>query len=146
LGADERRAVEAHLGKCPACGACLAEAERPVSLPPLRVARAVVPPPWIWIRRALLAASPAVALVLALVLRAHPDVSAPSRPPGTVASKGGGISLQLASDRLGVAADEATTFLAGDRWKALVTCPAGRLVFWDLVVMDGGGRTFPLAP
>jgi hypothetical protein len=75
-------------------------------------------------------------------LLARPEAPAASR----IASKGGGVALQLASDRTGVVDNDVTTFTPGDRWKALVTCPAEHLVFWDLVVVDGAGRTFPLAP
>jgi hypothetical protein len=144
LSADDRRAVEAHLAACPACAACLGEVDRPFPLPPLR-APAAPPGRWAWPRWPLLAASAGGALALALVLVGRGESPGPSR----IASKGGGVALQLVNDRTGVLDNDVTTFTPGDRWKALVTCPAGRLVFWDLVVIDGfdgDGRIFPLAP
>src|SRR5262249_46288520 len=44
----------------------------------------------------------------------------------------------------------ATRFAGGDRWKALVTCPRERMLFWDVVVRGAEGGdvsvSFPLAP
>jgi len=159
LPAAESGAVAAHLGACPACAACAAEADRPLALRPLRPA--AVPAPWpsllLRLARRLHGASPTavlgrVALVAAAALIVvELPARAPRRlavAPATLAGvKGGDVAVELVRERQGTVQHGATRFAAGDRWKALVTCPRDRLLFWDLAVVDGTGPpSFPLPP
>jgi hypothetical protein len=106
-------------------------------------------PGGVFSRLALVAAAGVV-----LVLSRAPS---PEGRPGELASgagetmagvKGGHLGLELVRERGGVVAPAATTFLEGDRWKVLVTCPSGRVRFWEVVVRDGAATSFPftLAP
>ena len=148
----ERRAVEQHLAACAACAACLTEIDRPLALPALPATPAAAA---FWLRlRAWWSASHAriwapagIAAVLALFLLVRPKALDDTRMGGTLAGvKGGGVALSLVRERDGAIDHGATTFAGRDRWKALVTCPAARVVFWDVVVFDGAAATFPLAP
>ena len=60
--------------------------------------------------------------------------------------KGGGVAIALVRERAGAIDHDARTFAAGDRWKVLVTCPAERVLFWDLAVVEGAAVSFPLSP
>jgi hypothetical protein len=145
LSGDERRAIDAHLAACPACASCLAETARPLPLPalaiPVRTRR------WRfhgWSRRLLLAGTGAMAAALAVVLLARPPARWPTQP---TVKGGAGAAIELVRERDGAVEHDARTFAPGDRWKVLVTCPAERLLFWDVAVIDGGGSpSFPLSP
>jgi Putative zinc-finger len=151
LPARKRRALETHLAACAACSACLAEAERPLPLPSLP-ALAATPARWGRMGRALREAWPmrlaapvvtaGVGVVLALALFARPRPHDATLP----GIKGGGVAISLVRERDGVIDHEATTFTSRDRWKVLVTCPTDRILFWDVMVVDGGAATFPLSP
>ena len=165
LSAAEATVVEAHLAVCPACAACAAETRQPLtlSLPNAVVARKELTsgPPiraasWFRTWRAGVSAgvvsAAAVALAFAFMTRSTP---VPGSRPDPVAlrsgaalpgSKGGEVAIELVRERSGAVEHGAHTFLAGDRWKVLVTCAAERVLFWDVVVEDGGQARFPLSP
>jgi hypothetical protein len=160
LPPDEHRAVEQHLAACAACAACLVEIERPLSLPALpAILPGILATATFWsrVRAAWRGAGRArvwapagvagVASVLALLLVQRPwPVDAPLAGETLAGVKGGGVALSLVRERDGAIEHGATTFSGRDRWKALVTCPAPRMVFWDAVVLDGSAPAFPLAP
>jgi hypothetical protein len=149
LSAWRRWRVARHLAACQSCAASLADAERVVTLPPLPADVRAPPAPE---RRRLapgvrvgVAVAGAGALALVLLARS----GAPEHPmaggslPGV---KGGGIAVALVRERDGAVDEDATTFMARDRWKVLVTCPADRLMFWDVAVHQGPTAAFPLSP
>lgn len=166
LSAADAAVVEAHLASCPACAACAAEAREPLafSLPTVvgekgaftGISRAR-PRTWLRSWRAgisvgAVSAAAVVALAFAWVTGSPP---APGPRSGPVAlgsretlpgSKGGEVAIELVRERRGDVEHGAHAFLAEDRWKVLVTCPAERVLFWDVVVEDGGQASYPLSP
>ena len=149
----ESRAVEQHLAACAACAACLTEIDRPLPLPapPATPSRATwwsrLRAAWGGVGRVHIWAPAGAVLLLALFVLARPKRLDDALTDRTLAGiKGNGIALALVRERDGAIAHDATTFALGDRWKALVTCPSARVVFWDLAVFDGANATFPLAP
>jgi len=158
LAPAERRAVEEHLAACAACAACLAEIDQPLRLPALpetarpATFRARLRAMLAGTARARLWAPAGATAVAGLVIWAGVFLFARPKPldetladgalPGI---KGGGVALSLVRERDGAIDHDATRFTERDRWKALVTCPAARVVFWDVLVFDGASTTFPLA-
>ncbi|HEY1695096.1 MAG TPA: zf-HC2 domain-containing protein [Polyangiaceae bacterium] len=164
IAENERRSIDAHLVGCPACAACLARIAEDdgVPLPALpdihAVAEGAAAPPAQglaartarsrWLLRASAAAGGALAAAAAVVLflRAGPR-------PGTgdvVAMrnhvKGDAVAFSLVRDDGARIDGPAGTFRDGDRFKAVVTCPPGAGMSFDLVVYDRGGAAFPLQP
>jgi hypothetical protein len=128
--------VAAHLDACPACRACFAELG-PIELPRLVFAAARPRRRWLW----LAAPGLALAAVIALLLWPRP------RPDNVVAIKGGGeLVLGVVRERAGAIVEDARAFLPGDRWKLVVTCPPAASTWLDVVVLDGGEPSYPLAP
>ena len=153
LPPDQRRPVEQHLAECAACAACLAEIDRPLAMRPLPATTGG--PRWFWsrlraawrnARREWIWAPAGVALLLLgfLLQRARPPSETVDRTLAGV--KGNGVALSLVRERDGAIDHDATRFASRDRWKALVTCPSARVLFWDVAVFDGGNATFPLEP
>ena len=143
-GRDE---IAAHLAACEACRACLAriESDAKLDLPPLpataTATATVVRPAW---RRALVASGSALALAAAAVL-AIGRVTAPPPDDGERV-KGAAIAFSLVRDDDALIAEAGGTYKDGDRFKAIVTCPPGARLRFDLVVYDGAGAQFPLDP
>lgn len=159
LEASESDAINAHLASCAICAACLArieaDAEGPLApllpLPPVSplVARTSAPPRLFLLRRIAppLAALAVAAGVLLSLGRAPRTSPAPHEPlPGTSRTKGGDVAFALVRDDEGLVAEAGGIYRDGDRWKAIVTCPAGMRASWDLVVFERGEAAFPLAP
>jgi hypothetical protein len=147
LAKSESDAITAHLATCGACAACLAriEADTSVALPPLPA----LPPPGklIVLRRlAPMIAGLAVAAALLLILGRRPDPKDPELDPLAARTKGGSVGFVLVRDGDGVVAEAGGIYRDGDRWKALVTCPAGMRAAWDVVVFERGEAAFPLEP
>ena len=131
----EAAAITDHLRGCPACQACAAritaDGERvrlpdlpPLpAIPPLRprlVPPAARPKWWRWSVGATTGAALAVAAVVLLVGRVG---DSPRTRGGS--AKGMAVSLTLVRERSGTIAEDPPGFLPGDRWQALITCPAG---------------------
>jgi hypothetical protein len=154
LPGPERDSVVAHLGACPVCAACLAEANRPVAMPPLPAPTAA--PLFSRIRPGLLGQTTAGAMLrIAFALTALVLLMLPGGKSNQVARlasqtepgvKGGEVTVALVRERNGIVEHGATTFAPEDRWKVLVTCPMQQVLFWDLAVVDGDHVTFPLQP
>ena len=128
-------AIVAHLRACPACQACAArisaDSQR-LDLPALpALAARVARRRWLWWIGGPAVAAAAVALVL---LGRLPG---PPRPAGT-GVKGMAVSLTLLRERGGTIAEDPPGYLPGDRWQALVTCPAGPPLQWALLLFQNG--------
>jgi hypothetical protein len=155
LAASDALAVEAHLAMCPACTACAEETNRPLALsPPDAVAPKVRREARLggWRTGATAGGVLAAAAAMALVVVPR-STQGPDSRPGPVAigardtgSKGGDVAMELVRERMGLAEYGARAFLAGDRWKVLVTCPVERVLFWDVAIHEAGRSSFPLVP
>jgi hypothetical protein len=147
----ERDAIAKHLAACPACAACLARIEDDDSraLPPLAVSRPA--------RRSVLSLFPVRAaaaigalaaggaLVLGLRGNGHRGELEQARN-GANRVKGDAIAFTLVREDDERIAGTAGVYRDGDRFKAVVTCPPGANVAFDVVVYDPGGASFPLEP
>jgi len=155
LPAPERDDVTAHLATCEACAACFARIveEATAPLPVLaRPAASARPPARVFaLRRVaapLAAFAVAAGVLLALGRGPRPDPQPHDFPvdPGAARTKGGDVGFVLVREDEGVVAEAGGVYREGDRWKAVVTCPAGMRASWDLVVYEHGEASFPLDP
>jgi hypothetical protein len=157
LPTSESDAIAEHLATCAACAACFAriEADALEALPALAEPRAVrakaAPPGRLLVLRRLapVIAGIAIAAAMLMILGRRPTVD-PSTPgdmdPTSPRTKGGSVGFALVRDDEGLVAEAGGIYRDGDRWKALVTCPAGMRAAWDLVVFERGEAAFPLEP
>lgn len=143
-------AVSDHVAACPACRACLDEIERDVvALAPLAVPETKPRRRW-WTFAVPAGLALAAAAILLLVLR--PRDSATTLPPDVTSIKGvGRVEVDVVRARGDVTRDDVRTFVAGDRWKVVVTCAPERAatpVWVDVFVLEHGAGTldYPLAP
>lgn len=161
LPEPEQAAITAHLATCLACAACLAriEADSLEALPALPALRALPALPagtaakpaaagnLFVLRFAPVLAALAVAAAVLLLLGRRPDSKDPGDlDPLSSRTKGGGVAFVLVREDEGLVAEAGGIYRDGDRWKALVTCPAGMRAAWDLVVFERGSAAFPLEP
>ena len=145
LSADEQRRVEAHLNECEVCRASLDSIRRDeTELKPLPDVTRKVP----WLRWATAGTALAAAAALLLVFfvadwkQAVPDI-----PPGKIITKGGDeISISLVRERQGKILHDPESFAPGDRFKVQVTCPPAEEMFWNVVVFQDDGSSFPYIP
>jgi hypothetical protein len=154
LSDPERDVVAAHLDACPACAACLAEANRPIAMAPLLLPGTASL--FSRVRCELLGQTPVgTTLRIAFALAALGLLMLPGGKSNQVAHhasrgergiKGGEVTVALARERNGIVEHGATTFAPDDKWKVLVTCPMQQVLFWDLAVVEGDRVTFPLLP
>jgi hypothetical protein len=154
--ATERERIAAHLATCAACAACVARIESDAELPlpslpalpsaPARVERPARPRILLRIAPPLAALALAAALLLILGRRPTTGAPAPDQDPSSARMKGGDVGFVLVRDDEGVVAEAGGIYRDGDRWKALVTCPAGMRAAWDLAVFERGEAAFPLEP
>jgi hypothetical protein len=154
LSEHERDTVATHLEACPACAACLAVANRPLTLAPLptpkpasllsRIRGGLVglTPAGAGLRVAFALA--ALALLVLPVGKSNQGARLASRTGRGI--KGGEPAVALVRERSGIVEHGATTFVPEDRWKVLVTCPTEQVLFWDLMVVEDERVTFPLIP
>jgi len=159
LAAGEREAIARHVGGCAACAACLARIEAddalalpPLALPPitrsrrgrrarLRTARRLRETSWVAGVGALAAAA---GLLLVLRRGAAPVKVGSGLEERGGRVKGGDVAFALVRDDGHRFDDGDGVFRDGDRFKAVVTCPTSKRGWFDLVVFDAGGATFPL--
>lgn len=134
--------IDAHLGACAACRSCFATLGEPVALP--RLVFASAPPKQRWWRLPSLGLALVAASVIVLLVW---NRDAAPRAENIVAIKGGGdLVLGVVRERGGAIVEDARAFLPGDRWKLVVTCPPAASTWLDVVVLDGGEPSYPLAP
>jgi hypothetical protein len=166
LAAEERTEITAHLATCAACAACFAtivdDAQAPLAALPAAMrdapakseaTREATPLAATRLRGvgrfAPVVAALAMAAALLLVLGKRGDDGvrhAPTDDPSAARTKGGAVAFALVRDDAAVVAEAAGSYRDGDRWKAVVTCPAGMRAAWDVVVFERGEAAFPLAP
>ena len=144
LSADERRRIEAHLNECEVCRASLDSIRQDeTELKPLPEVTRKIP----WLRWATAGTALAAAAALFLVLfvtdwkRAVPDI-----PGSKIGFKGGELSISLVRERQGRILHDPESFAPGDRFKVQVTCPPSEEVFWNVVVFQDDGSSFPYIP
>ncbi len=146
----ERKEIQAHLAACAACAACSAQIESDTLVPlaALPTTPPVKPPARVlaFHRVVPVVAALAVAACILLFLRRGSDTNPRELDPLAARTKGGDISFVLVRDDEAVVAEAGGVYRDGDRWKALVTCPAGMQATWDLVVVENGETAYPLAP
>jgi hypothetical protein len=145
LPEPERVEVSNHLEGCHACSECFARIEQApapdlsflqspvVQLPARPAARRRPWPVW---AGAVLASAAAVLLLLV-----RPD----AHPPARLHVKGGDFALELARLDGAGRVQPPTHFAAGDRFKALVTCPPDWSGVVGIVVYQGEQKYEPLA-
>lgn len=150
----EREPIAQHLAACPVCAACLAhiQDDDAHALPPLSVSRparrklfslfSLFP---VRAVAALSALAAGGALVLGLRGNGHRGELEHARL-GESRVKGDAIAFSLVRDDDERIAGTAGVYRDGDRFKAVVTCPPGARVAFDVVVYDLGGASFPLEP
>jgi anti-sigma factor RsiW len=144
----ERRLIAEHLGSCEACAACLALIEREdatplpaIALPaPKRAARTH--------RSARMAVSLGALAAAAMLVIALRDARQESvqRLSGESRLKGDAVAFSLVRDDGERFAGATGVYGDKDRFKAVVTCPPGASLAFDLVVYDDGGAAFPIPP
>jgi len=144
LSADEMRRIEAHLKECEACRASLESirADETVLKPLPEVARKA--PVWRWVTAGTALAAAAALLLVLLVAdwkQAVPDI-----PPSKIGFKGGELSISLVRERQGKILHDPESFAPGDRFKLQVTCPPSEELFWNVVVFQDDGSSFPYIP
>jgi hypothetical protein len=87
-----------------------------------------------------------VVLLLQVYVGGPPRQGGVLPAPGRVSFKGGELALSLVRERKGAILHDPTTFAPKDRFKVLVTCAPGERLLWDLMVIQGEERSFPLKP
>lgn len=143
-------AISDHLAACPACARCLAHiTEDAIALPPLQLAPVVplhatrTPRVRRWVAAATAIAAAAAIAAIALSRRPAPPVEAAPR----VAIKGvGEVAIELVRERAGDIRRGARSYLPGDRWKIVVSCPPGAtaLLAVHVTIADGATVDRPL--
>jgi hypothetical protein len=144
LSADEMRRVEAHLKECEVCRASLESIQQDEAvLKPLpEITRKA--PLWRWVTAGTALAAAAALLLVLLVAdwkQAVPDI-----PGSKIGFKGGELSISLVRERQGKILHDPESFAPGDRFKLQVTCPPSEEIFWNVVVFQAGGSSFPYIP
>ncbi len=147
LAGDERERVARHLAECAACAACLAKIrdDEAVALPPLALPaaakRARVAPPPLRARVVVpIAGALAAAAALLVLVRGKPVEPIASRV------KGGDVAFTLVREDGARVEGDSGAYRDGDRFMAVVTCPPGGDMSFDVVVYDDAGASFPLEP
>jgi hypothetical protein len=140
----ERTPIAEHLAACEACAACLARIRDdeavalpvlPTRLPAKRLRGGSV--------ASLLALAAAVTVVLGLHGGVRPSVD---RDEGALGArvKGGAIAFTLVREDGERIEGPDGVYRDGDRFKAVVTCPPGGHVGFDVAVNEGGRSSYPL--
>ncbi len=153
LSGPEHERIAQHLVACPACDACLSRVkdDEARALPPLTVGNPAR-------RRGLslfpggaMASLGALAAAAALVLgirgtgRPLVDTDGVARVAGNRV-KGDAVAFSLVRDDAERIVGAEGVYRDGDRFKALVTCPPGGRVTFDVVVYERDTEVFPLEP
>ncbi len=149
LALAECRAVDAHLERCGACSVRYAQTAERIELLPLPEvlprARAVGAAARWGLAFAGLALA-AAALLLVVVQAPRPFGPRLEPPEARLRVRGGDIAIELVRMASSGELLAPTHFAAGDRFKARITCPTTQRGGVQVVVYQGGGAFFPLAP
>jgi anti-sigma factor RsiW len=149
----ERSVVEAHLSECAACRECLSriETEDRLALPPLEISsptrsrlRSILAARFT-VAASTLAAAAAITFAVGRAWLTR-DGTGPALGRGDTRVKGGGITFFLVRDDGERILEDGGIFRAGDRFKAVVTCPPSLRAHFDVAVLDGDGVSFPNPP
>jgi len=148
---DERRPIADHLAACVACSACLARIREDdaTPLPSMGAARPTGGRGLTLLPGGALASLAALAAAAALVLglRGSGTSEVPARGTAPMARiKGGAVAFSLVRDDGERVEGSLGVYRDGDRFKAIVTCPPGGGVGFDVVVREGARESFPLPP
>jgi hypothetical protein len=171
LSAPEKQPIAEHLAACRACAVCLERIRQDdgvalpvVHDPPASALGGVPPPPVLFVRAksagtaprgaavpragALAAlASGALGLAAAIAVALHHEAEQPTRAPSNGERvKGTSIAFSVVREDGERIDGEAGVYRDGDRFKAIVTCPPGLGGWFDLVVYDETGASFPVEP
>jgi hypothetical protein len=145
----ERTPIAEHLAACEACAACLARIrdDEAVALPVLPATGPIAGKLTIF-PGAAVASMMALAAAAALVLGLRGGETGVVAADGTQTSrvKGGAVAFTLVRDDGERFAGADGVYRDGDRFKAVVTCPPGGGIGFDVVVREGNRESFPLSP
>jgi hypothetical protein len=155
IDGTERAPIADHLAACEACAACLARIreDEAVALPVLPALPSRLPAKQ---RRrggmvaSLAALAAAVTLVLGLHGGVRPGADRDEQLAGTgegaigARVKGGAIAFMLVREDGERIEGPEGIYRDGDRFKAVVTCPPGGHVGFDVAVNEGGRSSYPL--
>ena len=144
LSSAEQKRVETHLNECDACRASLDSIRQDDrALKPLPEARRKATLlHWVTAGTALAAA--AALLLVLLVTDWRKAVH--EAPRSKIGFKGGELSISLVRERRGAILHDPDTFASGDRFKVQVTCPPAEEIYWNVVVFQDEGSSFPYVP
>jgi hypothetical protein len=154
IDGTERAPIAEHLAACEACAACLARIRQddealallvlPKRLPVKRVRGGMVAP--------LVALAAAVTVVLGLYggdlrpgVGGDGEHASAAKEPRLAGVKGGAVAFTLVREDGERIEGPEGVYRDGDRFKALVTCPPGGHVGFDVAVNEGGRSSYPLA-
>ena len=148
LSSDERQRIASHLTECDACRASLdsisqdESVPRPLPRPLSEVTRKAPLLRWLTAGTALAAAAALLVVLLAVNLKKV----VPEVPGSKLGFKGGELSISLVRERQGTILHDPEAFALGDRFKVQVTCPPAEEIFWNVVVFQDEGSSFPYVP
>ena len=144
LSSDEHKRVETHLSECDACRASLDSIRQDEQVLKALPEVAHKTPVLRWVMAGTALAAAAALLLVFLVVdwkQAVPDV-----PGSKIGFKGGELSISLVRERQGAILHDPEAFAAGDRFRVQVTCPPSEEIFWNVVVFQDDGSSFPYVP
>lgn len=155
LPEPQSRRIQEHIGSCDACRGCLEQIQTDhdhLVLPPLpepvpeKGAWSGWLPRFGWAAAAAALATVIIVVLLRIYVGGPPRQDGALPAPSRVGFKGGELAISLVRERKGAILHDPTTFAPGDRFKALITCAPDQRLLWDLVVLQGEERSFPLKP
>jgi hypothetical protein len=130
--------VREHVAACPACKHCLEEITGDVVALPRLVVPAVGARRRPWWQFAIPAGlALAAAAILLLVIRPRePQQEGVTRIKGV-----GEVMIDVVRERNGTIRQDVRTFIEGDRWKVVVTCPPQHSATFEVSIQEAGKTT-----
>ena len=152
LDAEHARVVDEHLSHCDVCRCCFQSVQAEfvlVELPALEAppVEAAERKPGFFqrLRWAFVVATAAAAAILLLILLPLGKQVGSELPGARLSIKGGELAITLIRNRDGVVVVQPERFLPSDAFKVEVTCPMAAPLRGDVVVVQAGELSFPLA-
>lgn len=143
----EMERVDKHLADCPLCRDCLDIIERDFRTIPQAILAPEVDSLWQRVRRPLVYMTATAVVALTMVLVAwwnFPNPRLNDFPrEARIHYKGGELSLTVVRERDGVVTEQPEGYLAGDRFRILITAPRDLDTYYELVVFQGDNVYFP---